>query len=161
MRAKIYPIVECDNGRLSILARPRGGDWLEGEVDSWREQGINIVVSLLEQTEIEELALEQESEICTRAGIEFLSFPIADRSVPLSQGKTTELANQLLTKLFEGKSIGFHCRMEIGRSGLIVASVLVASGINPEVAWQTIEKARGCPVPDTNEQREWVTSSKS
>ncbi len=156
MQAKIYPIVECENGRLSILARPRGGDWLEEEVTSWRKQRIDVVVSLLERTEVEDLNLELEEAICTRTGIEFISFPIADRGVPNSHEKTIELANELLTKLFEGKSIGFHCRMGIGRSGLIVACVLVASGVTPEIAWQTIEKARGCSVPDTDEQRLWV-----
>lgn len=36
-------------GRLSIVARPRGGDWLDDEVSAWRRAGIGIVPETLEQ----------------------------------------------------------------------------------------------------------------
>ena len=38
-------------GRLAIVPRPRGGDWLEDEVRAWREAGVDIVVSALEADE--------------------------------------------------------------------------------------------------------------
>jgi hypothetical protein len=33
---------------LAIMARPRAGDWLDGEIAGWRAQGIGVIVSLLE-----------------------------------------------------------------------------------------------------------------
>ena len=49
-----------------------------------------------------------------------------------------------------------HCRQGIGRSGLLTACLLIASGATPEMAFQRISAVRGCPVPETMEQREWV-----
>jgi hypothetical protein len=38
----------------------------------------------------------------------------------------------------------------------LAACLLVAVGMKPETAFQHIRAARGCAVPDTVEQREWV-----
>jgi protein-tyrosine phosphatase len=51
-----------------------------------------------------------------------------------------------------------HCRQGIGRSSLVAACVLVISGESPQSAFEHIERARGRSVPDTAEQKEWVTS---
>jgi len=55
-----------------------------------------------------------------------------------------------------GKSVTIHCRQSVGRSALLAATLLVEAGINPDEAFRRIEAARGCPVPDTPEQRAWV-----
>lgn len=52
MRPKVYWIDLPMAGRLAIMARPRAGDWLEDEISGWRAQGVEIVVSLLEQEEV-------------------------------------------------------------------------------------------------------------
>jgi hypothetical protein len=52
MRAELYRI---DPGALSIMARPRGEDWLMNEIQAWQEAGVDVIVSLLtleEQTEL-------------------------------------------------------------------------------------------------------------
>ena len=44
----------------------------------------------------------------------------------------------------------------IGRSGLLAASLLVSSGIEPEEAIRRVSVARGVSVPETVEQKKWV-----
>jgi hypothetical protein len=44
----------------------------------------------------------------------------------------------------------------IGRSSLLAAAVLVEDGVDPDEAWDLIS-ARGYAVPDTEEQRIWLT----
>lgn len=144
-------------GRLAILPRPRGGDWLEDEIFAWHCLGIEVIVSALTMEENAELDLLQEKEKCAKAGIELLAFPIADRSVPLSAKETGELVRRLGRELLRGKKIAVHCRQGIGRAALLAACVLVSSGVDPDSAWERIAAARGCTVPDTNEQREWVS----
>lgn len=46
----------------------------------------------------------------------------------------------------------------IGRSGLMAAGVLIQLGITADMAWQRISKARGISVPDTDEQKQWVSA---
>jgi hypothetical protein len=47
MRTELYWVEGPWSGRLAIMPRPRGGDWLEEEIQSWRRSGIDVVVSLL------------------------------------------------------------------------------------------------------------------
>ncbi|MEK7277475.1 MAG: hypothetical protein AAB427_09015 [Chloroflexota bacterium] len=44
---------------------------------------------------------------------------------------------------------------------MLAASLLAQSGIGVDKAFERIEKARGCPVPDTAEQRHWVEQFKA
>lgn len=138
------------------MPRPRGGDWLEDEVHSLRESGVDVVVSLLEREEAEELDVLQEEACCKAKGVSFLSFPIRDRDVPTSIEETRKFVSAVFEQLDSGKNVAVHCRAGIGRSSLIAACVLVLSGIDVDEAFARIEKARGCFVPDTQEQREWV-----
>jgi hypothetical protein len=48
-------------GQLAISARPRGGDWLDEEIISWRRAGIDVIVSLLEPAEAADLNLGNEA----------------------------------------------------------------------------------------------------
>src|SRR5262245_42888809 len=85
MTPTLYPIEGPWPGRLVILPRPRGGDWLEDEVHAWRKAGIDQVISLLTPNEVNELELGQEQELCRRNGMAWTSFPIPDRGVPSSR----------------------------------------------------------------------------
>jgi protein-tyrosine phosphatase len=141
---------------LAIAPRPRGGDWLDDEILAWKRDGVDVVVSLLEIAETQELSLDSEARSCRAAGIAFESFPIADRSVPRSAEMMLELANRIQSLLASGNGVLIHCRVGIGRSALIAAVVLVRSGIDADEAFARIARARGTAVPDTEEQREWV-----
>ena len=143
MRATVYWIESNWPGKLAIIPRPRGGDWLEDEVLAWREAGLDVIVSLLEKDEAADLDLSAEAALSKAAGLEFISFPIVDRSVPTSRAATQALLQDLLRLLASGKNIGVHCRQGIGRSALIAASLLVLSGFTPESAFQRVSDARG------------------
>ena len=69
MRTTVYRIAGPWHGRLAIVPRPRGGDWLEEEVRSWREAGLDVMVSLLTYDENTELELCQEELLCRAQGI--------------------------------------------------------------------------------------------
>ena len=71
---KLYWIETPTTGRLAISARPRGGDWLEDEIEGWREQGVDTVVSLLTASENEELGLTDEGSVCEGQGFAFCFF---------------------------------------------------------------------------------------
>lgn len=143
-------------GRLGIVPRPRGGDWLADEIRSWRASGLDVIVSLLTAEETVEWDLRQEAALARKEGIEFHSFPIPDYGVPPSRADLSRLVSRLEAALAAGKNVAIHCRQGIGRSSVVVASVLVLAGEEPGEAFRRIEEARGRPVPDTAEQRAWV-----
>jgi protein-tyrosine phosphatase len=155
MQVRIYWIDGLESGQLGIMPRPRG-DWLEDEIQSLKMSGVDAVVSLLEAEEITELDIVEEKSLCEANGILYLSFPIRDRNIPLSKRRALDLARMLMNLLKEGRGVVIHCRQGVGRSALIAAYVLVLSGVPIDKAFGLIEHARGCSVPDTEEQREWV-----
>ena len=114
------------------------------------------MVSLLTGSENDELGLVQEGQFTKDLGLDFVSFPIDDYSVPKSEESVLQLTTKLHQTLSEGKCVGIHCRQSIGRSGLIAACLLVLAGEAPEDAFDHVSAARSARVPDTAEQREWV-----
>ena len=95
MRTELYWIEGPWQGKLAILPRPRGGDWLEDEVRGWRAAGVDVVVSLLTSDEVADLDLAQEGVLCEVYGIDFRPFPIVDRSVPASRKATVDFVKKL------------------------------------------------------------------
>ena len=121
-----------------------------------RRAGLDVMVSALTPVEAEELGLLEEGHCCQSNGMEFLSFPIEDRSVPPSLSQFDGLLNSVTDYLRNGKAVGVHCRTGIGRSSVIVASTLIRNGLSVDAAFAAIQEARACSAPDTPEQRQWV-----
>jgi protein-tyrosine phosphatase len=156
MKTDLFWIPGPWRGRLAIVARPRGGDWLDDEAVAWRRAGIDVVVSLLEDDEAVQLGLVDERHAAESHAVVFLSFPIPDRGVPASTEAAIEVIGRIASELKAGHNVAVHCRQSIGRSGLIAAGVLVNSGIHAEPAMETVSSARGISVPETLEQRRWI-----
>lgn len=156
MRTEIYWIETPGPGRLAVMPRPRGGDRLEDEIRALKNDGVDILVSLLTPEEEDYLGLREEGATAKRHGIRFYSHPIWDRGIPEDDRATWALARELAGFHQAGNTITAHCRMGIGRSPLILASIMVHTGSLPEAAWTAIGAARGCQVPDTQEQRDWL-----
>ena len=156
MSSDLFPIPGPWRGQLSIVPRPRGGDWLEDEAKGWRRAGIDVIVSLLEDDEAAQLDVTAERQAAEASGIRFVSFPIRDRGVPPSMPAAVSLMADIAAALEEGKNVAVHCRQSIGRAGIIAAGVLTTSGTSPERAIEVVSAARGLTVPETDEQRSWV-----
>jgi protein-tyrosine phosphatase len=156
MQPEIYWIPSPWRGRLAVLPHPRGGDWLEDEMAGFRRAAVDIIVSALEKEEESLLELTRERELCQAQGMEFISFPVADGTAPTSEKAVGELVRLLETRLAAGKNVAIHCRAGIGRCIVLAACTLALAGIEPEAAFQKIQQARGCHVPDKKEQEEWV-----
>lgn len=153
MIAEVFWISEKFPGRLALVPRPRGGDWLEDEVKAWKNAELDVIVSMLEKEEIESFGLENEEKFCQFNSIEFFSFPVADRGVPTLDEPFFRLLEKLKTKLLQGKSLGIHCRQSIGRAPLLAAFLIISFGIEPDEAFRQLSLARGREVPETEEQR--------
>jgi protein-tyrosine phosphatase len=157
MFTKIYWLHAFHNAaKLGIMARPRGNDWLEDEINHLKNNNVGILVSLLEKDEIRELKLELEGEFCKAKAIDFINFPIPDISVPTQKDKVDALINTLTTQLNDGISVVIHCRMGIGRSSIIAAAILLKFGFKPMDIIDNISFIRGLKVPDTEEQLQWL-----
>ena len=152
MLSEIYWIPLAGTPELAIMARPRAGDWLEDEIAHWKNAGVQTVVSLLEDGEVIDLGLEAERSLCTKSGINFVSFPIPDRGFP-DEAAAKDLAEEIAAS---GNATAIHCRAGIGRSSIVAALVMMRRGFGPAESLDAIQNARRVPVPDTDEQRRWL-----
>jgi protein-tyrosine phosphatase len=141
---------------LAIVLRPHGGDRLEDELLRMKNAGIQTVVSLLEKYEAAFLELTDEARVARKAGLYFLSFPIPDTQIPSDPAAFETFIKYLASRLRAGEHIGVHCRGSIGRATVTAACALIHLGWSPRSALFAIAAARGCAVPDTQEQENWV-----
>jgi protein-tyrosine phosphatase len=155
MIPQLHKVLTRGQGFLAIMARPRSGDWLAGELGALQELGVTTVASLLEPREEAELELTAERELTECCGMRFLSFPIADRGVPPRLAEFSGFVAALASEVENGRGVAVHCRAGIGRSGITAAAVLVRLGVAPDDVFATISKARGLQVPDTEAQIQW------
>jgi len=144
------------SGKLALAARPRGGDWLEDEVANWRRAAVGTVLSLLTWDEEQSLELNHEAEALRTQGMDFLSLPIPDRQVPGSETEVAAILEKINAKLSSGGNVVIHCRQGVGRSGLVAACLLITRGFDSRAAVEKVGAARGVPVPETREQRQWI-----
>jgi protein-tyrosine phosphatase len=141
---------------LAVVLRPRGDDWLAGELRRMKQRGIQTLVSLLEVDEAAVLGLAEEGPVAERLGMQFLSYPIPDVHVPPDLDSFRSFVEGLASRLEAGTHVGVHCRGSIGRATVTAACALIHLGWQPQAALEAIEKARGLAVPDTQEQEAWI-----
>ncbi len=158
MRAELYTVELLPNGCLSLMAHPRGGDWLDDEITALWADGVDVLASLLTADEIRELNLGKEAELCQAHNILYLTLPISDLGVPPFDPATLAFLERLNGLLLEGKHVAIHCRMGVGRSGLIASSLLVLNGYAPQQAFVLLSSTRGYKVPETEGQGAWVVA---
>lgn len=154
MKAEVYWV---EGFSLAIMPRPRGGEWLADEMASLARQGVKVLVSLLEDSEVRELELRHEGRLGAEVGIEFHSHPIGDRGVPDDVAAFGKLIAVIVRHVRSGAGVAIHCRGGIGRSGTMAAVVLHSLGVEVSDAFALLTKARHCAVPDTDGQRTWAT----
>jgi len=143
--------------KLAQIPKPFGGvDGLDRSMRALKAWGVDVLVSLLTDDEMERFCLQDQDERARFRGIELRRFPIEDHQVPVSIDDTVAFAQTLLAELEAGTSVVLHCFAGIGRSGLMAATVLHLAGFAMADACERLTRARGCRVPETAAQRDWL-----
>lgn len=127
-------------GRLYITPRPSPvfvpiGDYLDFVID---ELEIEQIVVLSEPVPSTWDLIEEYGN----AGIEPVHYPIADYMVPKDLPSFGSFLEHLQDTLQEGKAVAVHCYGGKGRSGLVVACLLVNMGLTGEEAIRHVRDFR-------------------
>lgn len=146
---------------LAVVLRPRGDDWLSDELVRYKQNGVDVLVSLLDPNEAISLGLKDEGPLAEAAGMQFLSYPILDVHVPANVASFHAFVAGLADRLSARERIGVHCRGSIGRATVTAACTLIHLGWKAKDALKAIQAARGCEVPDTTEQLRWILNYKA
>ena len=156
MKPSIYQITAEYPGLLWIMPKP-SGEWLWDDVQHYRSMGADLVISMLDRAEVAEFNLQNEGSMCSDNNMDFLNFPVPDRGLP-DRGPFRELIGVVRARLEQSEGVAVHCRVGIGRSGMLVCSVLAGYVGSAHNAVEIVSKARGTKVPDTAEQRAFIES---
>ena len=154
MPIDLWWVASPGKGRVGLVQRPRGGDWLPQDMTWLRAEGVDVIVSALQDQEIRGTHLEHQGHHAAANKVEYVRLPIGNMLTPLPA--IVPGLRALAGRVAAGESVVAHCFACVGRSPLIVASLLVLLGVEANEAWRRVEEARGLPVPDTLAQRLWV-----
>ena len=146
---------------LAVVLCPQGGRDLEREMAHLKRSGVQTLVSLLSHDQVDMLSLGREEMLAERAGMEFLHFPIPDHELPPDAKAFRAFVADLAQRVQAREHIGIHCWGSIGRATVTAACTLIHLGWEPRAALAAVETARGCPVPDTEEQERWILNYKA
>ncbi len=155
-------------GKLGMTLAPgvkddnaSGGPWkrdLDADLRLLKEDyGVDVLVPLLEDEEYERYGIPDLLERAEDAGIEVVAFPIEDVRVPkrAESERYAGLVERIVALLRSGKTVVVHCRGGLGRTGTVVASVLVALGHPSGEAIKAVRHARPGTI-ETPEQERYV-----
>ncbi len=107
--------------------------------------GVEVVVTLLEEDEMQWMGIGELGEEVGRRSMEWLWFPIEDLGVPPGERflDFLEFAGGVIERLEAGRVVAVHCRGGLGRAGMVGACLLAMRGIGPVEAIRCVRRARG------------------
>ena len=133
-------------GRLCVGVAPGKKDskWnrdLIADLQTIRGNGIQIIVCLLEWSEMKLLNITDYPRLAQENGFLFYHVPIRDRGVP-HPDEINILIPLIVNHLAIGRSILIHCRSGLGRAGTISACCLCHFGFTGKNAIEMVRKMR-------------------
>jgi protein-tyrosine phosphatase len=139
-------------------SRYSGGHWERDLDKDLRELAAeaHVLVCLLEKQDLARLKIPNLVERAAAHGLEVISFPIRDVSVPPEHSSVHQLVTALRDRTLAGKNVVLHCEGGLGRSGVIAGCYLAVLGLKAAGILDILAKTRGSNCPETEEQRQFI-----
>jgi protein-tyrosine phosphatase len=130
---------------------------LDADLQAIQAWGASTVLSLIEPHEFARLGVPDFAQAIARTPLQWLPVPITDMATP---GATTLAAWRsqgpaVLQALGQGQRVLVHCAAGLGRTGMLVAKLLVLHGLPADADIAQVRSARPGTI-ETEAQAEWV-----
>ena len=112
----------------------------------------DVLVSLIEEHEFEQLDIRRLPAASEDAGILLDRFPIPDGGVPAAPAEFAVLVERTVRCLRAGKTVVVHCRGGLGRTGLLAAACLRFLGVEAVRAIEVVRAARPGTVENATQE---------
>ena len=114
-------------GRPGYPDEPPAPEAVEAGVRAWRDAGVDVVVSLMEDREVPSRAPRLYEALACHA-IDVRRFPIVDFGAPVDPVAFSKLLGEVRERLTRGQGVLVHCNAGLGRTAVFLASMLVTCG---------------------------------
>jgi protein-tyrosine phosphatase len=118
-----------------------------------RFERVDLLVSLIENRELQLLRIRGLAREAERRGILMIRFPVADMGVPADIDGVHHLASVITGLAHFGKRIVIHCRGGLGRAGTIAAVCLVRMGAEPDEAILRVRAIRPGAIENSTQEQ--------
>jgi ADP-ribosylglycohydrolase/protein-tyrosine phosphatase len=141
-----------------------GPHWRDLDTDaaSLRQQGIDVLLLLVEDKELRRCRATAVVEVLGEHGIEVLRFPIVDPLIPADGLAYRALLARLIERVRAGEKLGIACRGGLDRTGMTAACLLREAGLDAGDAIDRVHRARQRTLtmpPQLTYVRDWPPTS--
>lgn len=141
-----YDTLLLDNG-ASFLFTPCPGTksvTLTSAVTQLKSAGAQAVVTLMYDSEMAKYGASHLPQECHSQGLKWFQFPISDDDAPNQDFYSSfhEGISQLLSILENKGTIAVHCKGGSGRTGLVIALIMVELGYDKTEITQKVQTIR-------------------
>lgn len=101
---------------------------LNADFGRLKTEGVTRLVNLMEVHEEAAWQMHGYDDEASRAGLRLRRFPVVDVNVPGDPAAFAALVEEVYADLLAGETVVAHCLGGLGRSGMLMACLLVRSG---------------------------------
>jgi ADP-ribosyl-[dinitrogen reductase] hydrolase len=119
---------------------------LDDDLKAVKAFGAVALVTLMPDSELQSLRVypHQIRDKASELGVEWYQLPIVDAGIPDQSFEElwAHAGSRLRALLKAGHNIVIHCKGGLGRTGTVAARLLIEFGLDPQIAIQSVRKAR-------------------
>jgi protein-tyrosine phosphatase len=126
---------------LGYYSGPHWRD-LDSDAASLREQGIDVLLLLVEDHELRRCRATAVGEVLPAHGVELMRFPLVDLEVPHDGRAYRRMLSGLVSRVRAGSTVAIACRGGLDRAGMTAACLLREAGLGADDAILRVHEAR-------------------
>ena len=155
MGALIINSIEMPNGSEIGMCHCPGRNHIDDSGQHWKRDfeadlisikswGAQVLITLNESHEFSKLGVADFADQARNSGLDWYHLPIRDMGAPdeVFEDLWAEKGLSITQSLQQGEKILIHCAGGLGRTGTLVARLLIDSGLSSSVAIDTVRSAR-------------------
>ncbi|KTF14165.1 dual specificity protein phosphatase family protein [Pseudoalteromonas sp. H105] len=146
MQLHPFDTLTLDNGAKLIFTPCPGTKQasLEESVHTLKQAGTSMLLTLMYDHEMAKNSIEQLPTLCTEHGITWLQLPILDDEAPAKEFevKWLQYKEAILDAVNNQATIAVHCKGGTGRTGLVIALILLIHGCPSDKIMQQVQQIR-------------------